>query len=197
MSWVPGRLLSILREHVLLLLIFFAVIFLYNTCSTSHFAVGCFSKSNAEDIKRIFVKLISQYLIKCQTNLVDGGEDRGVPCLWVSHGEDNLEARGIDLVKELLKVLSFWPPLHLDKPSWVACSAWRRGNQLRKHSFVRRRTFSTLQEGSTKCLDYWVSDQKNELAVILFLWNNLTSSLNARIQISMSSCFPPKTFIMW
>ena len=65
---------------------FFEVIFLYNTCSTSHFAVGCFSMSNPGVIRWVD----RQTLIKCQTNLEDGCKDRGVPCLWVPHREDNL-----------------------------------------------------------------------------------------------------------
>ena len=34
-------------------------------------------------------------------------------------------------------------------------------------------------------------------SVIICFWSNSTSSLNARIQMSTSSCLPEKTFIMW
>ena len=121
------------------------------TCSTSHLAVGCFSMRSPDELHNIFAFNAHSYSsdkwLLMRTNLVDGCVDGGVPCLWISHGQHNLLAGTRIRLEDDSQMKDL--PLHPGRPSWSVCSAWRRGNQLRRHSSVQRRTVSTLQEEST------------------------------------------------
>ena len=126
-----------------------------------------------------------------RTNLVDGCVDGGVPCLWVSHRQHNLLTGTRIRLEDDSQMKDL--PLHPGRPSWSVCSAWRRGNQLRRHSSVQRRTVSTLQEESTimengQFCKYWPTlhcvDGCNNINIVY--WSFSSSKLP-----SISSAFNP------